>query len=227
MALGDVVATVVARWGEILPYLEPEDLQAIADGIRRVDSAADQALASNALAADLVTLMVVRLPAGHPVRAAAMSLTRFAGPAAENVTVVPDLRALPGIATALSSAAGPAGSGRQVSGREVTVRLLAAPAFTPDEIREAGGDPDRDDLVRLTEPAGGLRLPSFQFGAQGGPLPVVSAVNLLLHASEDPWGAADWWLGANGWLGAVPAELIGRVDDLLLTEAAAAEASDR
>lgn len=44
----------------------------------------------------------------------------------------------------------------------------------------------------------------------------------LLDAAEDPWGVADWWLGANAWLGAVPAQLLGRVADDVLLDAARA-----
>jgi len=34
---------------------------------------------------------------------------------------------------------------------------------------------------------------------------------------------ADWWLGRNAWLDAIPADLIGQVDDALLVRAARAE----
>jgi hypothetical protein len=101
--------------------------------------------------------------------------------------------------------------------------LLAAPALTAQQVRENGSDPDSDELIRLTAASGAVRLPAFQFGSDGRPIRVVVKINRLLQADEDPWGVADWWLGANAWLNAVPADLLGQIDDELLTLAARAE----
>jgi hypothetical protein len=223
VAIEDVVAALVQRWDDVLPYLEPEDLHAFADTVTLIESssAVDQA-AAGALA-NLMTLLIVRLPSGHPVREAIASQSRLAGPATASAEVARALRALPGISAALSLADPPAASGSQAAQQ----RLLEAPALTFEQVRERGGDPDRDDLIRLSPGVGPVRLPAFQFDAEGRPLPVVSAINTLLRAAEDPWGVADWWLGANAWLGAVPADLLGRVDDDVLARAAMAELPDR
>jgi hypothetical protein len=222
VAIEDVVAALVQRWDDVLPYLEPADLRAFADTVTLIESssAVDQA-AAGALA-NLMTLLIVRLPSGHPVREAIASQSRLAGPATASAEVARALRALPGISAALSLADPPASASQSAQ-----QRLLEAAALTLEQVRERGGDPDRDDLIRLSPGVGPVRLPAFQFDTEGRPLPVVSAINTLLRAAEDPWGVADWWLGANAWLGGVPADLLGRVDDDVLARAAMAELPDR
>jgi hypothetical protein len=106
--------------------------------------------------------------------------------------------------------------------REAQESILAAPAVTEVQVRERGVDPDSPGLIRLSGPDGDVRLPAFQFAADGRPYPVVAQINVLLDAGDDPWGVADWWLGLNGWLDAIPAESIGRVDDELLIASARA-----
>ncbi|MET8700068.1 hypothetical protein ABZW10_14540 [Kitasatospora sp. NPDC004723] len=99
-------------------------------------------------------------------------------------------------------------------------RILAVPALDPDEVRLLGGDPGAAGLLRLTGLGGRLRLPGFQFGVAGAPLPTVVEVNTLLDAERDPWGVADWWLSANAWLGGNPADLLGAGRDGQLVDAA-------
>jgi hypothetical protein len=77
-------------------------------------------------------------------------------------------------------------------------------------------------LIRLERGDGVVQLPAFQFDAAGRPIQIVLTVNRLLGAEDDPWGAADWWLGPNAWLGAVPADLIGQVDENVLLATAKA-----
>ncbi|MEO3753754.1 hypothetical protein [Streptomyces sp. B6B3] len=97
-------------------------------------------------------------------------------------------------------------------------RLLAEPSRSAADV-----DPEAEGLIRLVDPDRGTRCPDFQFDPDGGgPRPVVQYVNRLLLADRDPWGAADWWLGGNGWLGGVPAQLLGRVPDVMLVEVARA-----
>lgn len=44
-------------------------------------------------------------------------------------------------------------------------------------------------------------FPAFQFDFERSRIvPVVSEVNRLLGAAEDPWGVASWWFSPNGWL---------------------------
>jgi hypothetical protein len=102
--------------------------------------------------------------------------------------------------------------------------LLAETALDQDDLEIRGQSPRDPGLIRLDRDGGGEQWPAFQFGADGTPLSLVRAVNRLLAADEDPWGAADWWLGHNQWLDGVPARLIGQVpDDLLLDAARAAD----
>jgi hypothetical protein len=95
-----------------------------------------------------------------------------------------------------------------------TRRLLEAPA------RTIGAD--QPGLIHLERHDGGGQWPDFQFGADGGPLPVVITINRILDVGDDPWGAADWWLGRNAWLEGVPALLLGTVADDVLVSAARA-----
>ncbi|MDT0269002.1 hypothetical protein RM844_22205 [Streptomyces sp. DSM 44915] len=97
-------------------------------------------------------------------------------------------------------------------------RLLAVPARPADQLVSGAAE----GLIGLPDPERGARYPEFQFAPDGGPWAVVTRINALLLADQDPWGAADWWLGGNGWLAGVPAELIGEVPDTLLVEAARA-----
>jgi hypothetical protein len=107
--------------------------------------------------------------------------------------------------------------------READARLLDAPALTADDLNAHGIDPDDPDLIRLDGVDGAARWPAFQFGDDGAVFGVVREVNRILAASDDPFGAADWWLGGNGRLGDAPARLIGAVPDAELVAAARAE----
>ena len=107
---------------------------------------------------------------------------------------------------------------------QVRSRLLAEPSFTAAEVQARGVDPDSNEVIRLPGDDNGEnvepRFPAFQFDPDGSIRATVAQVNVLLGASTDPWGAADWWLGRNARLGAVPAESLGS-DDAELLEAAA------
>ncbi|MFJ5776137.1 hypothetical protein [Streptomyces sp. NPDC093094] len=88
----------------------------------------------------------------------------------------------------------------------------------------AGADPEADaetvDLIGLPVGGGRLRLPAFQFAADGRPRPVVLTVNRLLDARRDPWGVADWWLSPNAWLAEAPHLLLGTPREAEVIEAA-------
>lgn len=102
-------------------------------------------------------------------------------------------------------------------------RLLSATSLSEAQVRDVlGQDPRHPHLIRLTRKGGEVRLPSFQFQEDCTPVPLVLAINEVLRASKDPWGAADWWLGRNYWLGTAPTEVLGSVPDDELMAAARA-----
>ncbi|MDT3396578.1 hypothetical protein RKE29_07970, partial [Streptomyces sp. B1866] len=104
----------------------------------------------------------------------------------------------------------------------VRQRLLAAPALTRAQVPDGPGFPAVRGLIALSDDGGGLRYPAFQFEAGGMPWPAVVAVNGLLRADADPWGAADWWLSDHAWWGGPPAGLLGHARDAELYAAARA-----
>ncbi|MBT2405123.1 MULTISPECIES: hypothetical protein [unclassified Streptomyces] len=103
---------------------------------------------------------------------------------------------------------------------EVRDRLLAAPSVGDAEALEGGCDPYAPGLIRLHGAGGLVRLPAFQFTADGRPRAVVLEVNALLDADHDPWAAADWWLSPNVWLDDTPARLLGTPQQQRLVTAA-------
>ncbi|MET9700257.1 hypothetical protein ABZY31_25540 [Streptomyces sp. NPDC006529] len=105
---------------------------------------------------------------------------------------------------------------------EVRDRLLAEPSVGDAEALEGGCDPYGPGLIRLRATGGFVRLPAFQFGADGRPVPVVHEVNRLLDADHDPWGAATWWFSPHARLGALPVRLLGTPAERRLPAEAAA-----
>jgi hypothetical protein len=97
--------------------------------------------------------------------------------------------------------------------RTARAALLAHPNRDAAQVRAAGGDPYAAGLLRLTGPDGEPRLPDFQFGPDGRPLPTVVTINELLGAADDPWGVAAWWFDHNGYLADAPAAVLGRLPD--------------
>ncbi|GHF48854.1 hypothetical protein GCM10010218_32930 [Streptomyces mashuensis] len=94
-------------------------------------------------------------------------------------------------------------------------RLLAAPMRD-----DAPGARGRRGLIVLRDERGQRAVPAFQFGGGGAPWPVVTEVNALLGADDDPWGTADWWLSPHTWWGCPPAALLGQGRDAELVAAA-------
>jgi hypothetical protein len=81
-------------------------------------------------------------------------------------------------------------------------------------------------LVIVLERAGERLAPAFQFaGEEGEVAPGVAEVNRLLDASEDPWGAASWWLTPHAALHAIPADAL-RAGEGEIVLAAARAASE-
>ncbi|TDC80109.1 hypothetical protein [Streptomyces hainanensis] len=168
----------------------------------------------------LVRRALIPLPYGNPVREPAVDSLKLSGPA--SVLAPERARALSPRLAAL------VGHGEDPAAREILAaarrRLLAVPSRSAGELDpRVADDPLAAGLIRLNDPERGPRYPDFQFDPdEGGPFSVVTRINRLLLADEDPWGAADWWLGGNRWLADPPASLIGRVPDELLTAAALA-----
>lgn len=100
----------------------------------------------------------------------------------------------------------------------VRERLLAAPALDMDTVLLGGTDPFVPELIRLRGRGGAVRLPSLQFTAAHRPRPIVLAVNAILEADRDPWGAADWWLSVDARLDARPETLIGTAGEQQLLD---------
>jgi hypothetical protein len=228
MALQDVIAALAEHWDDACRYLGPRDLDILGAAIRRIQ-ATPQGQQPDQAAADLTTILAMRLPSGHPVLAAIAGGSRLVGAPVDWSRVANLLRALPDADTQPAGLAGygglPTAGDRSPdrSDQAADSRLLAAPALTAPEVRDQGGNPDRDDLIRLSPESGAVQLPAFQFGPDGRPIPVVLTINRMLEAAEDPWGVADWWLGKNAWLDGSPADLLGHIDDALLVMAARAE----
>lgn len=219
------IADIFAEhWSEIQPFLRDSDLDLIGDLARRADARRDRAAgddehALRATVQNLRDLLVIRLPAGHPVREAIFVQTRLSPTPTDWAAVGEVLRDLTARQEVLSHAIADARE-------DLSRRLLEAPAVEAGQAKRLSAGSYRDDLVCLQRDDGSAWLPAFQVGPDGEPIQVVREINRILGASEDPWGVADWWLGRNAWLDAVPADLLGRGLDDRLTQAALAEFLD-
>lgn len=70
--------------------------------------------------------------------------------------------------------------------------------------------------------------PAFQFDEERGRVyPAAARVNAILHAAEDAWGVASWWVSMDSGIGRVPKELLGESGgDVVLEELARGLAED-
>lgn len=103
--------------------------------------------------------------------------------------------------------------------REAEERLWVVPMRRPPADEE--GSP-----VIVLERAGERLAPAFQFAGDEGEVAAgVAEVNRLLDASEDPWGAASWWLTPHAALHAIPADAL-RAGEGEIVLAAARAASE-
>lgn len=69
------------------------------------------------------------------------------------------------------------------------------------------------------------RFPTFQFDADGKPLPLIKKVLEVLPASRTPWQTAFWFVSSNSWLGGpAPREMLDHPAAVL--EAAAHESDE-
>ena len=224
MAVEDALVALGEHWDDVASQLDTAQMAEVRVLISRLGGAGyDRAVTR------IADILVVGLPATHPVRRALAGGYLFeAAPAFDRIVVTADLQHLADVFLSPSEAGEADGDAPPVAHivRVVTDRLLAAPALTEQEVRARGADPADPGLIRLGRPAGGWQWPEFQFAAGAGPLPVVRTINSLLGAAADPLGVAGWWLCVNGWLGRPPSQLIGQVADQLLVSAARAVSSE-
>jgi len=210
----DFLVILAEHWPALLADLAPEDARRFTELVRQLRSAQTAGEATEA--GHRLRQFTKKLPLRHPVRAAA-SRERYAAERA-----APDLANIAAILGVLDLS-WPADDGDEADD-DPEAWLLAAPSLSEQEVMALGVAPRQPGLIRLPgrDEQGQPRLPAFQFGPDGQPVPVVLAVNELLGAGTDPWGAADWWLGENAWLDAIPADLIDRAADAVLLKAARA-----
>ncbi|AUG76297.1 hypothetical protein CFP65_1398 [Kitasatospora sp. MMS16-BH015] len=217
------------HWDETEAALDPPGRELLRARLRALAEATGDDRAT-ARALHGVKLALLPLPFDHPVRQA-LDGQRGAvldhRPAADAAR---ELLAWLEPATDTQPEAGPQGAhgAAQADAEDSTAaliadaqrRLLAAPRLSGAEL--ATLSVPATGLIRLVDAGGHEGFPAFQFATDGSPLPVVTRINALLLAEQDPWGAADWWLAGNSWLGGTPAELLGRISDELLAAAALA-----
>jgi hypothetical protein len=214
MAIEDVLAVLPEHWAEVVGRLG----QGKSEELRHYLGLLGGPEHKQAVAR-ITAIMVEGLPSEHPVRRALVGGDLLASAATDLTASTDTWRDL---AAEILTGESPA---EQIV-RDVTGRLLRAPALGADEVRRRGGDPADPGLIRLDRPDGGQQWPAFQFATGGGPLAIVRRVNQLLDAAGYPLGAADWWLSRNGWLGEQPSLLIGTVPDDQLFRAAQAIRSE-
>ncbi len=79
------------------------------------------------------------------------------------------------------------------------VEALGSATLDPGHAPENGRRPQR---TMISVPYDGQeRYPSFQFGADGEPLPVIRDVLAILPDTMTPWQIAFWFVSSNSWLG--------------------------
>jgi hypothetical protein len=221
MAIEDAIAALSRHWADVNGRLSPEQLRQMRALIADLGGPAREDAKDR-----IADLLEEALPQDHPVIQALYEGDLFESRTLDWPTITEELRRE--MPAALAAVPVPAAGSRPGDAvlRHVADRVLQASALTADQVRERGGDPNDPGLIRLERPDGRPQWPAFQFDPDGGPLPVISAVNDLLDASADPFAAADWWLSFNTWLGDQPSVLIGRVPDDYLVRAARAVGSE-
>lgn len=215
MAVEDAIAALREHWDDVITRLGPAQADELRGLIGKLGGPAHTAAVTR-----VSDILIEGLPREHPVRRALSGGRVLAPPVAEPGVMNPAGRV---VVTAQPGSSEPA-TAEQVL-RDVTERLLRAPAFSEQEVRQHGADPADPDLIWLRRRDGGRQWPRFQFGPHG-PWPVVRTINRLLEAAADPIGVADWWLSRNGWLDGQPGLMLGQVPDDSLVSAARAVGSE-
>jgi hypothetical protein len=216
-----VLRAIRNHWAELIPLLTAATRPKMRALLDRLDDETTMETDSQLWAArnELSELLLAVLAEGHPVRTAVLNSTRGTAQLERPTETAREL---------LDRLDGAGAGESDPTPLEVeywsALRLLAEPAVGEDDVRMLGLNPADPRLIRLRTFDGSARWPEFQFGPDGAPHRVVIVINRILEATDDPWGAADWWLAANTWLGGVPAELLGAIPDTTLV--AAAQATD-
>jgi hypothetical protein len=104
-------------------------------------------------------------------------------------------------------------------GLHAQVRAWLAQVASRPDLPESVTATDPAALIRLPYAPDDVRVPLFQVEDGGRVRAEVAAINRLLAAERDPWGAACWWLHLHPWLRARPVDLLGTGDPRLLTAA--------
>lgn len=210
MALDDAMQAAYTHSRDIAAQLSGTDRARFAALWRNLLEAPDEEARWDAKE-EMASFLAERLPPEHPVRRA---LIDDQGSTLGSATS--ELRFTPADLRTILAGLEPAMPARTVV-ELAHEALLAFPSRSAEQIRQQGLDPDAAGLIRLRDPAGAVRLPSFQFGPDGRPVPVVVEINELLGGDDDPWGVASWWLDRNAWLAERPAALLGHIadDDLI------------
>jgi len=214
MAIEHALAALPEHWPDVVGRLGREKSDELREYVALLGGPGHKRAVAR-----ITALIVEELPREHPIRRALVDGDLLTSASLDLPAISATLRDLDAMMPAHEPPA-------ERIVREVTGRLLRAPALSADEVRERGGDPADPALIRLDRPDGGQQWPAFQFAPGGGPLAVVREVNQLLDAAGYPLGAADWWLSRNGWLGEPPSLLIGAVPDGYLVGAARAIRSE-
>nr|AGS49288.1 hypothetical protein [uncultured bacterium esnapd2] len=222
MGISEALTVLSRQWREIHVELEPGAAASLDALVKRLANEPHPVLAEEC-AHQIADLLSRSLSQDHPFRRALAGTTRRSLAAVHD----PD--------TLLEWLQLTESLGAQVELpyprlEEVATRaaewLLAEPALSAREVSASGQDPYAPFLIRLERPDGGEQWPAFQFSPDGSPWAVVREINQILDAEDDPWGVADWWLGENHLAGAIPARLIGEIDDATLIELALDERSE-
>jgi hypothetical protein len=224
MGLRQALTVLAEQWDDIRGRLSSGEFGAVSELVDEFTREGDRVI-SEEIAEEIADLLRARLPKDHPFLAALRGPQERLAP--DPARRAAELAAWFRLTEPLRARLGDAGSptAEEVE-RAATRWLLDAPALGADELRAHGLDPGDPELIRLDDGDGAGRWPSFQFGSDGVPLRVVRTINRILEASDDPFGAADWWLGANARLGDAPVRLIGRLPDGELIAAARAETAE-
>lgn len=209
MAIGDALDELIRTWPDLVRGLRPEAITSIRRELAAVVHGAPWD------PAHLLSLALEGKPDDHPVWAAlASTATRRdrAGSMPLEVSAM-RLRFLIEVEARDQPDIGSQDDLDVETAAEERI-LLAPMTEPPDEVQ---------GLELLVVPHHRGRLaPSFQFSASGQLLEHVREVNSLLGASDEPWGAASWWLSPHASLHGIPADLVRHDDPDAVVDAAAA-----